>query len=147
MNLQLSIQNPEGLSLPVDRPQIRRWVSSALKAVEHSAPVHANQLTLIFLGKDSAKSLNKQFRKKDYATNVLTFELGNGLADIVICLPVLQAEAKVQKKTLANHLAHLVVHGVLHAQGFDHIKAKAASEMEAIETQVLHRFGISDPYN
>ena len=121
MNLHLSIQNPEGLSLPSARAQIRRWVSSALKSVES---IQANQITLLFLGTESAQTLNRQYRKKNHATNVLTFELGGGLADIVICLPVLIDEAKTQKKTITDHLAHLVVHGVLHAQGFDHIQTK-----------------------
>jgi probable rRNA maturation factor len=96
------------------------------------------------------KKLNLAFRKKDAATNVLTFpyELtkSNVHADIIFCLPVLQKEAKVQGKTLKAHLAHLIVHGCLHAQAYDHETKKDAEKMEASEVRILKKLGFSNPY-
>jgi probable rRNA maturation factor len=96
------------------------------------------------------KKLNCAFRKKDAATNVLTFpyELtkSNVHADIIFCLPVLQKEAKVQGKALKAHLAHLIVHGCLHARAYDHETKKDAEKMEASEVQILKKLGFSNPY-
>jgi probable rRNA maturation factor len=138
--LALSIQHDAAAGdCPADRPQLRRW---ALAALAHDAA-----LTLRLVGKAEGRRLNAGFRGKDYATNVLTFAYdapaGGGPieADIVICLPVVASEARGQRKTLREHLAHLVVHGVLHAQGMDH-----EDEGDARETEVLRRFRIADPY-
>jgi probable rRNA maturation factor len=143
--LALSIQHDAAAGdCPADRPQLRRW---ALAALAHDAA-----LTLRLVGKAEGRRLNAGFRGKDYATNVLTFAYdapaGGGPieADIVICLPVVASEARGQRKTLREHLAHLVVHGVLHAQGMDHEDEGDAREMEARETEVLRRFRIADPY-
>jgi probable rRNA maturation factor len=143
--LALSIQHDAAAGdCPADRPQLRRW---ALAALAHDAA-----LTLRLVGKAEGRRLNAGFRGKDYATNVLTFAYdapaGGGPieADIVICLPVVASEARSQRKTLRDHLAHLVVHGVLHAQGMDHEDEGDAREMEARETEVLRRFRIADPY-
>jgi probable rRNA maturation factor len=149
--LALSVQHEAGSGdCPADRAQLRRW---ALAALEHDAA-----LTLRFVGAREGRALNAQFRGRDYATNVLTFtydaqgdppaDSGDGpvQADIVICLPVLVREARAQKKSLREHLAHLVIHGVLHAQGMDHEDEDEAREMEARETALLGRFRIADPY-
>jgi probable rRNA maturation factor len=95
--------------------------------------------------------MNAGFRQKDYATNVLTFEYGvdpegTATGDIVLCLPVLLREAREQGKSMIDHAAHLTVHGTLHALGYDHLKARQAKHMEALETEVLARMKISDPY-
>jgi probable rRNA maturation factor len=115
-------------------------------------------LTLRLVGEAEARALNAQFRGRDYATNVLTFAYDDDddddsidtdapvQADIVICLAVLAREAREQRTSLRDHLAHLVVHGVLHAQGMDHENDDEAREMEARETEVLRRFRIADPY-
>jgi len=107
-------------------------------------------VTLRFINAAEGKQLNFAYRKKDKATNVLTFpyELSKTsvYADIIFCLPVLQKEAKEQDKSLKAHLAHLIVHGCLHAQGYDHVKQKAAHKMETLEVQILKRFGFSNPY-
>jgi probable rRNA maturation factor len=121
---------------------IKKWVKAA------SPP--NGQLTLRFVNMAEGKKLNMAFRKKDTATNVLTFpyELtkSNVHADIIFCLPVLQKEAKVQVKTLKAHLAHLIVHGCLHAQAYDHETKKDAEKMEALEVQILKRMGFPNPY-
>ena len=127
--------------LPASRPQLRRWVQAALEADA--------ELVLRFVGREESRQLNHQYRGKDRSTNVLTFDYAHEpvvQADIVICLPVLQDEAHAQNKPLRNHLAHLVIHGVLHAHGMDHLTDEEAAEMESREIELLHRFRIDDPY-
>ncbi len=121
---------------------IKKWVKSA-------TPL-GGLITLRFVNGTEGKKLNLAFRQKDYATNVLTFpyELSKNelVADIIFCLPVLQKEAKEQDKLLKAHLAHLVVHGCLHAQGYDHEAAKDAKKMETLEIQTLQKMGFANPY-
>lgn len=121
---------------------IKKWI----KTVTHCGGV----LTLRFVNATEGKALNFAFRKKDYATNVLTFpyELTKSsvMADLIFCLPVIQKEAKDQNKLLQAHLAHLVVHGCLHAQGYDHEASKDAKIMEALEIQTLQKLGFANPY-
>lgn len=142
--LSLSIQLGDGAGvLPVSRPQLRRWVAAAL---EHDAT-----LTLRLVGAREARILNARFRGRDRATNVLTFPYdgtpGRVAADIVICMPVVRREAREQGKSPRAHLAHLVMHGVLHACGHDHLEAREAERMEAIESALLARFRIADPWS
>ena len=122
---------------------IKKWVKAASAL--------SGQLTLRFVNAAEGKKLNFAFRKKDKATNVLTFpyELSknNVAADIIFCLPVLQKEAKEQGKLLKAHLAHLIVHGCLHAQGHDHEIERDAKKMEALEIQILHKLGFTNPYS
>ncbi|MCM1129480.1 MAG: rRNA maturation RNase YbeY [Oxalobacter formigenes] len=147
--LSLSIQYADlRLQNAASRPQIRRWVRAALQ--------QPAAIALRFVGEAEGRALNRDFRKKDYATNVLTFAYGNtspdpeseaaAEADIILCADVILAEAKAQGKTPAAHLAHLIIHGVLHAQGYDHETENEAAEMEALETRILARFRIADPY-
>ncbi len=121
---------------------IKKWVKSA-------TPL-GGLITLRFVNATEGKKLNLAFRQKDYATNVLTFpyELSKNelAADIIFCLPVLQKEAKEQDKLLKAHLAHLIVHGCLHAQGYDHEAAKDAKKMETLEIQTLQKMGFANPY-
>ena len=121
---------------------IKKWVKSA-------TPL-GGLMTLRFVNATEGKKLNLAYRRKDYATNVLTFpyELSKNelVADIIFCLPVLQKEAKEQNKLLKAHLAHLIVHGCLHAQGYDHEAAKDAKKMEALEIQTLQKMGFANPY-
>jgi probable rRNA maturation factor len=121
---------------------IKKWVKAASQ--------QNGQLTLRFVNAAEGKKLNLAFRKKDKATNVLTFpyEFSQSQvhADIIFCLPVLQREAKEQGKTLKAHLAHLIVHGCLHAQAYDHETKKDAQKMEVLEVQILKRLGFSNPY-
>lgn len=137
------------------RWRLRRWVGHAVAGVAAAAgapcPFRAAALTLRLVDADEGRRLNHEFRQKDYATNVLTFEYGvdpDGVAggDIVLCLPVLYREAAEQNKAVLDHAAHLTVHGVLHALGYDHIAPDEADEMESLEVAILHKIGIADPY-
>ena len=133
----------------VTRPLLRRWVQAALMAPA--------ELTLRFVDAEEARALNRDYRGRDYATNVLTFaydaeesvtedNAAPTRADIVFCNAVLAEEARTQQKPLLSHAAHLVVHGVLHAQGYDHEDNQEATEMEALETTILAGLGWPDPY-
>ena len=121
---------------------IKKWV----KAVTTTNGL----LTLRFVNATEGKKLNAAFRNKEYATNVLTFpyEYSKNVvsADIIFCMPVIQKEAKEQNKLLKSHLAHLIVHGCLHAQGLDHEKKKEAEKMEALEVKILQKMGFTNPY-
>ena len=155
MTLQLAVQYASARPAP-GRSQIRRWVRSTLAAlVDSSTTVGSDDavtLTIRFVDEEEGRSLNRGFRDKDYATNVLTFpyddlgDTGGIEADIVVCMPVVEAEAKAQDKPVSQHCGHLVVHGTLHACGFDHEDEAEADAMERIERVVLARFGIADPY-
>ncbi|MFT0533002.1 rRNA maturation RNase YbeY [Castellaniella hirudinis] len=149
LGIQYAAPAPE---LP--RWRLRRWVGRALGAALAAPDPRAGQpvaLTLRLVDADEGKSLNAAWRQRDYATNVLTFEYGadpSGLisGDIVLCVPVLRQEAAEHGKTLRQHAAHLVTHGVLHALGYDHIEPDDATRMEALETAILTAQGIPDPY-
>lgn len=146
--LSLSVQYADArLQEAITRPLLRRWVQAAL-----FAPA---QLTLRFVDAEEGRALNRDYRNKDYATNVLTFAYNEGeepaedeptQADIILCTDVLQREAAEQNKPLEAHAAHLVVHGVLHAQGYDHESDEEAEEMEALETEILSALGFANPY-
>ena len=109
-------------------------------------------MTLRFVGTAEGRALNRQYRNRDYATNVLTFVYDDAPAngpvtgDLVLCVPVLQREAREQHKTLRAHCVHLVVHGTLHLQGYDHENDRDARVMEALETDLLAALGYRDPY-
>ena len=102
------------------------------------------------VGEDEGRQLNRDYRQKDHATNVLTFDYAQEpvvSADLVLCAPVVAREAQEQNKTLQEHYAHLLVHGALHAQGWDHETGEQdAQEMEAYETDILLGLGFADPY-
>lgn len=150
--LSLSVQYGVSNAL-LTRSRLRRWVKAALEAAHADGLVEFDraQLGLRIVGESEGRKMNAEFRHKDYATNVLTFEYGvdpDGTAtgDIILCLPVLKREAREQGKTMLNHAAHLTIHGTLHALGYDHIKAKQAEHMEALETKVLAKMKIDNPY-
>jgi probable rRNA maturation factor len=108
------------------------------------------EITVRIVGEEEGRALNKGYRQKDYATNVLTFDYAQSpvvMADLVLCAPVVAREAKEQGKTLAAHYTHLLVHGTLHAQGWDHETSEAdAEEMEAYEVAILAGLGLGNPY-
>jgi probable rRNA maturation factor len=122
------------------------------KYLKHAllADVESAEITVRIVDADEGQALNASYRKKDYATNVLTFDYAQAphvAADLVLCAPVIAQEAKENKKTLAAHYAHLLVHGALHAQGFDHETSDAdADVMEALEIQILADMGVANPY-
>lgn len=123
------------------RPHVRRWAKAATET--------SIQATVRFVDAEEGRTLNRQFRGKDYATNVLSFvyEKQPVVGDLVLCVPVILREAKAQGKPVAAHFAHLIVHGMLHLQGYDHEVGKPQAErMETKEREILTRFGIVDPY-
>ena len=119
------------------------------RCIRHALAVDA-EITVRIVGEEEGRELNKAYRQKDYATNVLTFDYAQApvvMADLVLCAPVVAQEAREQGKTLAAHYAHLLVHGALHAQGWDHETSKAdAEEMEAYEVEILAGLGVKNPY-
>lgn len=105
------------------------------------------QVTLRITNDEEVKTLNRQFRGMNKATNVLAFpQAGDYLGDVVIAGAYITKEAKLQRKTLAHHLQHMIIHGVLHLCGFDHIAPAAAREMESLEKKILNSIGVSNPY-
>jgi len=146
--LTLSVQYADTrLQESITRPAIRKWVKAALLAPA--------ELTIRFVDAAEGQTLNREYRGKDYATNVLTFAYNEGeeiaedeptRADIILCTDVLQREAAEQNKSVEEHTAHLIVHGVLHAQGYDHEDDEEADEMESLETEILSELGYADPY-
>ena len=153
LSVQYAAEAPE---LP--RWRLRRWAQRAVEYVhnEESGLLETPrfqrvELTLRLVDAEEGRTLNQTWRERDYATNVLTFEYGidpEGVAggDIVLCLPVLHQEAEEQGKPLLHHAAHLTIHGVLHALGYDHLEEDEAEDMEALETRILASLGIPDPY-
>jgi probable rRNA maturation factor len=140
-SLSLSVQYASNDADLPSRPLVRRWVRAALLA---DAIV-----TVRFTGSIEGRALNAEYRGKDYATNVLTFVYDDKYprtGDVVLCAPVVRREATAQRKPLAAHYAHLVVHGMLHMQGFDHEQDADAALMEARETKVLAALGLPNPY-
>jgi probable rRNA maturation factor len=138
LSLQLADARHRAL-LP--RHRVQRWVRAALEA--------PGQITVRIVDADEGRALNRDYRQKDYATNVLTFDYEHApvvVADLILCAPVLEQEAQALGIPLEAHYAHLLVHGTLHAQGYDHEADDEAAAMEARETAVLLGLGFSDPY-
>jgi probable rRNA maturation factor len=137
--LALSVQYAAGGDDLPARPLLRRWAAAALDCDA--------SVTIRFVDVGEGRTLNRSYRGKDRATNVLAFvydEVSGG--DIVLCAPVLRREARQQGKALDVHCAHLVVHGMLHLQGYDHQQAGDATRMEAREVAILATLGIPNPY-
>jgi probable rRNA maturation factor len=124
------------------KAEVARWLAQALQGPAG--------ITIRVVGKEEGRALNLQYRGKDYATNVLTFGYATEpllTADLVLCAPVVQREAREQRKSLRAHYAHLLVHGTLHAQGWDHeTSERDALEMEALEILLLGALGFPNPY-
>lgn len=144
--LNLSVQyacNVGGLPL---RKEIRQWARAALNV----DGMRGGQITIRFVDADESQALNRDYRHKDYATNVLSFpyELEPVVCgDLVICAPVVEREAAEQRKTVQAHYAHLIVHGLLHLQGYDHETGDEDAElMEQRERTILSALGFADPY-
>ena len=149
-SLRLSLQfarspemAPHRAALP--RAQVLRWLRAAL-----GADVRLAEIAVRVVGADEGRQLNRDYRGKDYATNVLTFDYSGApqlAADLVLCAPVVAREAAELATPLAQHYAHLLVHGTLHAQGWDHETSEQEAEaMEARETAILAALGMPDPY-
>jgi len=147
-HIQLAIQN-ESIASPIPRKKLlKKWVRAALSEQFTEA-----EITLRFVDAAEGQSLNRDYRQKDYATNVLTFTFDEDLppgaplmGDLVLCGSVIEREAIAQNKPLLAHYCHMIVHGTLHLQGFDHIDEAEAEAMEALETQIVTKLGYDDPY-
>ncbi len=141
--LQLSLQFADAshrAELP--RHRVAKWLRAALEV--------PGQITVRIVGAAEGRMLNRDYRGKDYATNVLTFDYAHEpevVADLVLCAPVVAAEAQAQGLTLQAHYAHLLVHGALHAQGYDHEAEDEAVVMESRESELLVALGYADPYS
>lgn len=123
------------------RHKVTRWIRHALEV--------DGEITVRIVDAPEGQSLNHEYRQKDYATNVLTFDYAQDpvvMADLVLCAPVVAKEAREQKKTLEAHYAHLIVHGTLHAQGWDHDLEEDAQVMELRESEIMARLGFGNPY-
>ena len=151
---QLEIQNESSTNLP-DVQWLLDCAQLAYEGEEEGSAV------LRIVGREEAQSLNRDYREKDYATNILSFpsdfsglpegvlddEEAGYLGDLVVCADVVEDEAKAQGKTPRDHWAHLVIHGILHLQGYDHIEDDEAALMEGLEVKLLGKIGVPDPYD
>lgn len=155
MNLLLDVQIADELEgwaayLPTD-DELQHWATAALQErTEFTEP----ELTIRLVHNDESQELNRDYRGKDKPTNVLSFPFDAPpevpielLGDLIICAPVVQAEASEQGKTPQAHWAHMVIHGCLHLLGYDHIKDDEAETMENLERQIMAALGFSDPYS
>jgi probable rRNA maturation factor len=123
------------------RHKVIRWIRAALEL--------PGEITVRIVDAEEGQRLNREFRGRDYATNVLTFDYTHEpvvTADLVLCAPVVEAEARAQERSVEAHYAHLLVHGSLHAQGHDHEDDGEAEAMEAEESRVMLALGFADPY-
>ena len=140
--LSLSLQFADATDRALlPRHKVARWIRAALEL--------PGEITVRIVGAEEAQTLNREYRGKDYETNVLTFDYRAepvDAADLVMCAPVLQHEARELNIPLQAHYAHLLVHGTLHAQGYDHEVDDEARAMEARETEVMRALGFGDPY-
>jgi probable rRNA maturation factor len=140
--LGLSLQQPDGRHRALlTRSRVSRWLRATLD--------RPAQIALRIVDEAEGRALNLSYRRRDYATNVLTFDYQRApqvMADIVLCAPVVAREARAQRRALDAHYAHLVVHGALHALGFDHERATEARRMQRRETEILAALGYGDPY-
>ena len=148
MTIRVDLQNnSDDPNLP-DEASFLLWVSAALQSTFGEF-----EQTICVVDEVEGRALNKRYRGKDYATNVLAFPAESefldydSLGDLVICAPVVETEAREQGKTALAHWAHLVVHGMLHLQGYDHQNEDEANAMEALEIEILDTLGYTNPYN
>ncbi len=148
MSIAVDLQVSEDAGDVPSAEEFRHWVTAALADRRRRA-----QVSLRITGRDEMRDLNRRYRDRPGATNVLSFPADLPaevrtplLGDVVVCAPIVAEEARAQGKTELAHWAHLVVHGTLHLIGYDHVEAHDARRMEAVETDVLARLGYADPY-
>ena len=155
MEIILDLQNAINSQQVPEKKSIENWISSTLTKIDKQFV--QPEITIRIVSPEESQALNLQYREKNKPTNVLSFpfeapemipveEIGELLGDLVICESILLQEAKQQNKSLESHWAHMVVHGVLHLLGFDHVDNKDAEKMEALEVKVLSDLGFKDPY-
>lgn len=149
--LDLLIQNQQQSVEVPDEQLLQQWAASALLTEKDA------QVSLVIVDEDESQKLNKEYRGKDKPTNILSFPMDmpaelsaevemNILGDLVVCAAVVQREAQQQEKSLSAHWAHMLVHGMLHLQGYDHLESSDADEMESIEIKMLNQLGYENPY-
>ena len=139
--VKLSVQIASELANLPTKAQFKKWAKAALRV--------DTEVTIRIVDEAEGRALNSTYRGKDYATNVLTFPLTETphlMGDIVVCAPVVVAEAAAQNKSLEAHFAHLTVHGVLHLHGYDHETEAQAELMESLEITILQKLGYANPY-
>ena len=148
MSLNIDIENVSGITSIPDDKSIIKWATLALEKKHKDA-----EICLRIVDEEEGQYLNKEWRNKESATNVLSFPVGeviehapNLLGDIVICAPIVEKEAKQQQKENEAHWAHLIIHGILHLQGYDHVSDDDANIMEKKEIQILKEIGYANPY-
>ncbi len=152
MSLQLDLQNPEDYANIPPEADLLHWAQAAWPGDAEAGVV------VRIVNEAESQELNRAYRDKDYPTNVLSFPYDapsipdeddeiEYLGDLVVCLPVVEREAAEQGKTPTQHWAHLLIHGLLHLQGYDHITDAEAEEMEGLETDILGKLGFPDPYH
>ena len=148
MSSDIEIENVSAIDSVPSEELIIKWANLALDNKHKDA-----EICLRIVDLDEGQYLNKEWRNKESATNVLSFPVGetiehapNLLGDIVICAPIVEEEAHQQNKETDAHWAHLVIHGILHLQGYDHVAEKDAAKMEKKEIQILQEIGYSNPY-
>ena len=146
--MDMEIQNVSGISSLPSNETIIHWAELALDEKHKDA-----EITLRVVDEKEGHMLNKEWRNKDSATNVLSFPIGEPieqaphlLGDIVVCAPIVEKEAKIQEKKIEAHWAHLIIHGILHLQGYDHQSDDDANTMESKEIEILKKIGYANPY-
>lgn len=140
--LIITLQNASHETAVPSSSQFKRWAKASLRV--------DTEVTLRIVDEEEGRYLNREYRGKDYATNVLTFPLTETphlIGDIVLCAPVIREEAHAQNKSIEAHYAHLTVHGVLHLHGYDHVIEAQAALMEGIEVTILQKLGYANPYH
>ena len=150
IDFQMAYEGDADIAASVPDPQVlQKWADTVFLLLD----LFDQEFTARFVGDDESRNLNHQYRGKDKPTNVLSFPFESPpgiemplLGDLVICAPVISREATEQGKTVENHYAHMIVHGILHLLGYDHIDDAEAQEMEALEIRILAELGIDDPY-
>lgn len=153
MKLHIEVQSATQFSpLPV-LSQLQKWVSATLQVIQLILDKNLFALTVRFIDWEECAALNETYRHKKGPTNILSFSNesipglpSDSLGDLAICAPIVSKEAEIQNKSLEAHFAHLVVHGVLHLLGYDHIEIQEAAEMERLEIKVLSQLGYKNPY-
>ena len=148
MTITIDLQNDSDFTEVPDTSDFQRWVTAAMR----SESVQLEQ-TICVVDEAQSRELNRRFGGRDNATNVLAFPADSDyldydcLGDLVLCAPLVVAQARQQNKAVSAHWAHLVVHGMLHLQGYDHQNDAEANAMEALEVEILDTLGYTNPYN
>lgn len=154
-NIQIALDKTAAV-LP-EKDQIQQWINTAVYLSGHRKKENQIQITVRIVEEHEITQLNKDYRHKDGATNVLAFPFTpppgmpedediNSLGDLIVCASVVEKEAKEQNKTILAHWSHMIIHGTLHLLGYDHQTDQEALEMESLENRVLAEFGYPDPY-